>query len=166
MAGAIGAIAGLAQSGPQQQLIDFGKQAYNQNRIDSRQQADINYNKWNITNRESAFTDSGLPRFMAYQGANSQSMPQARSHLGGNSYIDTGYVGQKNNSTNTSMQQMMGYGSGNQISAQSPIVPTEPTSRQNFVPPGGDAGALGGQNDRVGLGAGRYSAVQIGRAHV
>lgn len=134
-------------------LMNIGNNVYSQGQANARLDKQLDFNKWNIQNREGAFTEAGLPRMMAYGG----NMPRAQTHLGGNAYMDTGFAGQINNSRNTMMQQYNGYGAP--LTAQDKIPMSRHTSRQDFVPPDGP-GSQGGQNDRLGLGFGRYSSVE------
>lgn len=149
LAGGAASAVGSIPSG----LMNIGNNVYSQGQANERQQRQLDFDKWSIQNRERAFTSQGLPSLMAYGG----SMPRAQTHMGGNAYMDTGFVGQKFNSQNTPIQQYNGYGRALRSDEKIPI--SKHTSRQDFVPPDGP-GAQGGQNDRLGLGNGRYSSVE------
>lgn len=92
--------------------------------------------------RHNAFTKYGLPEFMAYQSGNSGSIPTMKFSLGGGNYQQGGPVGSNLPVFTTPYQQYLHQGT--------------PNKQINFVR--GQAGTAG-QNDRVGLGAGRYAAV-------
>nr|WPV63556.1 MAG: hypothetical protein [Wufeng shrew picorna-like virus 26] len=100
------------------------------------------FNRWAIQNREKAFTDLGLPSAYAYMGQTPQ-IPQTISRLSGYNWGRTGINGNFISGKDTTMRQKMGfYGPINGTS--SGVIPND-----NFP----------GQNDRLGLGNGRYSAV-------
>lgn len=56
--------------------------------------------------RESAYTENGLPRYMAY-GNNNPYQPSTYQHLGGTNYARTGYMGSALNTMATDSQRQL-----------------------------------------------------------
>lgn len=112
MAGLIAALAGQA-GGLQQQAMAGGFNTLNswlsnQNQLNLQDKINAQQ-KWNFQNREKAFTENGLPSFMAYNGG-MQNMPQTMSHLGGTTYQRTGVLGNSfRGAGHSMMQQMAGF---------------------------------------------------------
>jgi hypothetical protein len=101
-------------------------------------------NKINADRRESAFTDYGLPRYMAYSGG-AQNMPQQRYQLAGNNLQNIGPVGAKIPFNANPFMRRHGFGIEGPDPSQSPEVPPPSgnfpqSSPQNDSPPPYEAG--------------------------
>lgn len=109
----IGSLANAAGA-PQRQVIAGGFNTLNNWMSNSSQQKiqqmQNDQTQWNYQNMEKAFTDAGLPSFLAY-GRGMPDVPRTMSHLGGTNYQQTGLMGGSfRGVTGTPLQQMMGFG--------------------------------------------------------
>lgn len=87
-------VAGAANASPFNKLVDFGfGQASNQLNSDRNQKNSLDLFNTQADRRESAFTQYGLPKYMAYSGGMGQ--PQQRYQLAGNNFQSIGPMGSK-----------------------------------------------------------------------
>lgn len=100
-AAAIGAaLGGSTLSG----AFGLGQQALSNKGALDVQNSQNDFNRWNVQNREKAFTEQGLPRFAAY--GNQPNLPNTFTHMGGNNFARTGINGQSFNVSNGLMPQL------------------------------------------------------------
>lgn len=130
--------------------LTAGLQIYG-NQLNNQQQFD--YNDSVISRAESAFTDAGLPRYMAYQ-SNSGSTPTKMYQVAGGNFYSAGPVNSNLPTYTTTAQQA--------FHSASPRQNVRNNDNQPAIPHWGDLHdglpmVPIGQNDRQGLGFGRYN---------
>lgn len=144
MAALLASVAGSAVAGGSNMISSLGTAGIQAGVNYGMQQSAQDYNDKIIKGATDSFTKYGLPEFMAYQSGgsgNSGTIPAMKFSLGGGNYQQGGPVGSNLPVFTTPYQQYLHQGT--------------PNKQINFVRAGA---GTSGQNDRVGLGAGRYSA--------
>lgn len=112
------------------------------------------YNDTVINRAETAFTDSGLPRYMAYTSGNNGVAPTQKFQLQGGNFYSAGPVNSNLPLFTNTLQQETHSASPRKVTNQS-----EGQSNSTWYV---DLhGNVTGQTDRMGLGNGRYSGAEI-----
>jgi hypothetical protein len=145
MAALIAGLAGQA-GGLQQQAIAGGFNTAN-NWMSNQTQLNIarlnnEQQKWNFQNREQAYTEAGLPRFLSYQSGGNDlggMVPQTYSHLGGSNFQRTGVMGGSfRGLTGSNAEQMFGLGREPSTRVPPPgLMQDNPPSYDSIVKPSG-----------------------------
>lgn len=146
----------------------LGTAAMQSNTAKETNTQNINFQKSVIDRGESSFTELGLPRAMYWNG-NTLGSPNTLIHLGGtNFYESSGINANLPYFSANPYSQLSHYAKPNMKqmnSSQNFVRPNRPEPSVSFnsqtqgVTINGLGGIYAGQNDRVGLGAGRYNAV-------
>jgi hypothetical protein len=156
----VAALAGAAISGGSNMVSSLGTAGIQAGSGMIMQDKDQKYNDTVINRAVQSYTKYNLPEFNAFQSGNNNQMPATKFSLGGGNYFHGGPVGSNLPVFTTPYQQYFHQGTPNK-----PPTPS-PTARFNRSGNGGDGSVtfniggreFAGQNDRLGIGNGRYSA--------
>jgi len=121
------------------------------NTINNNQQQ--SYNDTVIKRAETAFTDSGLPRYLAY--SSNTNMPTQKFQLQGGNFYSAGPVNANLPTYTTQAQQYTHTAAPREPRNQGARIPPVNNFEMNEIPRVN--GVPIGQNDRQGLGFGRYA---------
>lgn len=150
MAAAAAAAIGSAGSNLLGSLGTAGIQAATSMKLQSNEQE---FNTGVMNRAENAFSSAGLPKFMAYTGNSGSGglhLPGQQFQVRGGNYASAGLVGQNVPFISTPMQSYTQTGRPNGGSA---IRPWNEIQKENEM---GELSRFPSQNDRMGLGYGRY----------
>lgn len=170
MAGLVASLAGAAVSGLATAASSMGTAGMQTSQAEKSQQSQQSFQSSVLDRGEKAYTDAGLPKFMYYNNNAQNQGPNTLYHLGGSNFYEGTGVNSNLPFFSSPYSQYMHGGkplpsanSGakpnkdqNQNSSSGPIAFENSGSQQQTIPKTIDDS---GQSDRVGLGAGRYSAV-------
>lgn len=114
--------------------------------------AQFQYNDSVINRAEKSFTDAGLPKYMAYSGGGS-TLPTQQFQLRGSNFYSAGPVNSNLPVFSTQVQQMSHTASPRKVTN----IADTPTSNSTwYVDLNDNVNAVRGQQDRQGLGYGRF----------
>lgn len=166
-AAAAAMVGGSMLSAGSQLGASLGTAAMQSNTAKETNTQNINFQNSVISRGESSFTELGLPRAMYWNG-NTLGSPNTLIHLGGtNFYESSGINANLPYFSASPYSQLSHYAkpSLKQTSSTQNFVSSKPSPSVSFnsktqgVTINGLGNLYSGQTDRVGLGAGRYSAV-------